>query len=294
MFGYVKPDKAELKIKEYETYKAIYCSLCKTLEKEYGLLSRFFLTYDATFFVLFLKSILQTSADCAHNGVCRFNPLKKCNYIDEDEILKKAAALTVIMFYYKLRDNISDCAFHKKILAFLIYPYIKIKFNKAAKKYSQYNDIIKTQMKRQGELEQSQNKSVDLACDPSAKALSEIFAVDVQGSEQEQLIKRTAYCVGRWVYLMDAFDDLEADIKSGSYNPFSAYYELKDISDISDKVTKEIIGRIRLTANEAAASFEKIDKGCYNSVVENIIFDGMENELNILINKKKKRGEKLG
>lgn len=294
MFGYVKPDKAELKIKEYETYKAIYCSLCKTLEKEYGLLSRFFLTYDATFFVLFLKSIFQTSADCAHNGVCRFNPLKKCNYIDEDEILKKAAALTVIMFYYKLRDNIKDCALYKKIIAFIIYPYIKIKFNKAAKKYSQYNDIIKIQTERQEELEQSQSKSVDLACDPSAKALSEIFAVDVKNSEQEQLIKRTAYCVGRWVYLMDAYDDLENDIKSSSYNPFTAYYGLKDISDISETVTKEIIGRIRLTANEAAASFEKISKGCYNSVVENIIFDGMENELNILINKKKKRGEKLG
>lgn len=294
MFGYVKPDKAELKIKEYETYKAVYCSLCKTLGKEYGLFSRFFLTYDATFFVLFFKSVFQTSPDCAHKGVCRFNPLKKCNYISEDEFFKKAAALTVIMFYYKLRDTLSDGTFLKKIITYFIYPYIKIKFNKAARNYSQYNDIIKLQMERQTEIEQSDTDSVDLACDPSAKALSDIFSLDAENPELANPIKRTAYCVGRWVYLMDAFDDLEADVKSGAYNPFIAYYSIKNTEDISEGITKEIIGRIRLTANEAAVSFEDINKSCYRTVVENIIFDGMENELNILINKKKKRGEKLG
>ena len=99
MFGYVKPDKQELKVKEYETYKAVYCTLCKTLGKEYGVFAKALLTYDATFYVLFRKALFQDAPDCAHRGVCRFNPLKKCNYIDGDEILRTAAGLSVIMFY---------------------------------------------------------------------------------------------------------------------------------------------------------------------------------------------------
>lgn len=296
LFGYVKPDKAELKIKEYETYKAVYCSLCKTLGKEYGILTRFFLTYDATFFVLFLKCVFQKEPDCAHNGVCRFNPLKKCNYIDEDDFLKKAAALTVIMFYYKVRDNLADSPFYKKIALYLIYPYIKAKFKKAQSRFPQYDGIIKAQTDRQALIEKEKSDSVDLACDPSAKALSEIFTLDMPESLQKELAKRTAYCLGRWVYLMDAFDDLESDISAFRYNPFIYVYGLNGPkAAVSEKQEKEIIARIRISANEAASSFERLDKNCYNSITENIIFDGMENELNLLISKKKKkRGEENG
>lgn len=295
LFGYVKPDKAELKIKEYETYKAIYCSLCKTLGKEYGVFSRFFLTYDATFFAIFLKSVFQNRPDCAEKGVCRFNPLKKCYYIDEDGILKKAAALTIIMFFYKLMDNMKDASFYKKAVSRLIFPYVKLKFKKAVKNYSQYNDIIELQMKRQEQIEKENTDSVDRACDPSAKALAEIFTLDMEQSEQKETAARTAYCIGRWVYLMDAFDDLEKDIKTNSYNPFINLYLLTDKkTDNLKSVYKQIIGRIRITANEAADSFDKLNKQCYNSILENIIFDGMENELINLINKKKKRGENVG
>lgn len=294
MFGYVKPCKAELKIKEYETYKAVYCSLCRTLGKEYGVLTRFFLTYDAVFFALFLKCVSQSAPDCAHSGVCRFNPLKKCNYIDEDEILKKAAALTVIMFYYKLRDNIGDSPFYKKIALYLIYPYIKSKFKKAKSLYPQYNDIIKEQTDRQAVIEREKSDSVDLACDPSARALSAIFTADMTDSPQKELSARTAYCIGRWVYLMDAFDDLKKDISSSGYNPFIYYYGLSGKNaEVTENQEKEIISRIRISANEAAAAFEKLNKNCYNSIVENIVFDGLENELNILIDKIK-RGDKNG
>ena len=52
MFGYVTAYKPELKIKDYEAYKGVYCTLCKEMGKEYGLLSRFLLSYDGAFYVL--------------------------------------------------------------------------------------------------------------------------------------------------------------------------------------------------------------------------------------------------
>lgn len=289
MFGYVKPDKPELKIKDFETYKAIYCSLCKTLGKEYGLFARFLLTYDATFYAIFRKTVFQSKPDCAHRGVCRFNPLKKCNYIETDGCLKDAAALTVIMFYYKVLDNLHDEKFPKKLLSRLVYPYIKIKFNKAVKKYSNYNAIIKSSIEEQARVEDEKTDSIDRAAHPTALSLQKIFSDGIENETQKRVAERVGYCLGRWVYLTDAFDDLEDDLKTGSYNPFAQKYKL-DKSYLTDKnpdIENDIIRSIRLTANETGLALELLDKKCYKPLIENIVFDGMESELMKIINKKR-------
>jgi len=289
LFGYVKPDKPELKIKDFETYKAVYCSLCKTLGKEYGLFARFLLTYDATFYALFRKTVFQSKPDCAHRGVCRFNPLKKCNYIDADSYLKDAAALTVIMFYYKVLDNLHDGKFPKKLLSCLVYPYIKIKFNKAVKEYSNYDVIIKSSIDEQARVENERTESIDIAAHPTALSLQKIFSEGIENETQKRVAERVGYCLGRWVYLTDAFDDLEDDIKSDSYNPFAQKYKLDKtyLSSKKAEIEDDIIRSIRLTANETGLALELLDKNCYQPLIENIIFDGMEAELMKIINKKR-------
>ncbi len=285
MFGYVKPDKQELKVKEYETYKAVYCTLCKTLGKEYGVLAKAILTYDATFYVLFRKALIQNAPDCAHRGVCRFNPLKKCNYIDVDETLSTAAGLSVIMFYYKLLDNISDSYFFKKLGCRLLLPFVKLKFKKAVKKYSYFNDIIKASVDKQAELERENCNSVDRACDPSAKALGEIFACGLENEAEKQSAYRVGYCIGRYVYLADALDDLEDDIKHGSYNVFVSKYGID--GDIDPQALDGICGSIRMSIAGAGAALDALKLNCYTSILRNIVLDGTDAQLNRLVNKSK-------
>lgn len=52
MFGYIKPVKAELKVKEWEAYQGIYCGLCKQLAKRYGFFARMTLNYDFVFLAM--------------------------------------------------------------------------------------------------------------------------------------------------------------------------------------------------------------------------------------------------
>ena len=285
MFGYVKPDKQELKVKEYETYKAVYCSLCKTLGKEYGIFAKALLTYDATFYVLFRKALLQNGPDCAHKGVCRFNPLKKCNYIDEDEILRTAAGLSVIMFYYKLLDNISDSGFIRKLGCRLLLPFATLKFKKAVKKYSYFNDIIKESVEKQEELERENCASVDRACDPSAKALGEIFSYGLENESDKQNAYRVGYCIGRYVYLTDALDDLEDDVKHSSYNVFANKYDVK--KDLDEETLDGICGSIRMSIAGADTALDALKLNCYSSILKNVVFDGTSTQLNTLINKPK-------
>ena len=79
MFGYLQIDKAELKVREYEAYKSVYCGLCKQLGRDYSIFARFALSYDCTFYAITLMS-LRRSCSGFKDGRCRFNPLKKCKY----------------------------------------------------------------------------------------------------------------------------------------------------------------------------------------------------------------------
>ena len=57
MFGYVIPRKSELRVREWESYRAYYCGLCKELGREYGFLSRFVLNYDLVLLALTADSL---------------------------------------------------------------------------------------------------------------------------------------------------------------------------------------------------------------------------------------------
>ena len=118
MFGYVRTDKGELKVKEYELYRGLYCSLCKALSKRYGVLSRFILSYDMTFLVL-VRLCEKNISPTFKGGRCPFNPAKKCNYCtNAEEEYDFVCAAAILMFYYKVKDNIGDSRFFKKIFFF--------------------------------------------------------------------------------------------------------------------------------------------------------------------------------
>ena len=57
MLGYVKIDKGELKVREYEVYTGYYCGICKSIGKRYGQLPRMALSYDAAFLAVLLASL---------------------------------------------------------------------------------------------------------------------------------------------------------------------------------------------------------------------------------------------
>ncbi|MEG2396040.1 MAG: DUF5685 family protein [Oscillospiraceae bacterium] len=288
MFGYVKPFKPELKIKDYETYKAIYCSLCKAMGKNYGIVARNFLSYDITFYIMLMRSIENDSCDSFIKGHCKFNPLKKCNYVKNiDKVFDEASALTIIMAFYKVKDDINDNNIFKRILKYLIYPYIKQKHKKASKLYPHYDEIVSKYMSIQSDVENGEFSSLDKSAHSTAKALSELFAYNISDNTNKRIVERLGYCLGRWVYLIDAYDDLKSDLKEKSFNPFIEKYEIKTAEQSKD-IDEDILKTIRLTANETALALNLLDLHCYKDIIENIVFEGLEKEV-VVINKK--RGE---
>lgn len=265
MFGYVRIAKAELKIKEYEMYKAVYCSLCKSLGKHYGILSRFTLSYDFTFLALLNMSLKDGPAQIEQKR-CAFNPLKKCNYCKADNDLEMPSAAAMIMTYYKLLDNIADEKGIKKLGYLCLKPILKSANKKAVSKYPQIEKIVSEYIAEQTKLENSDCKEFDEIAHPTAKALSKILMLCSEDNSQKRVLERLGYCLGRYIYLMDAFCDLQEDIKSGSYNVLKNENQVKDFTE----------SQIYFSINESAMAFELLDIKKYKTILGNIIYLGLE------------------
>lgn len=279
MFGYVTAYKPELKIKDYEAYKGVYCTLCKEMGKEYGLLSRFLLSYDGAFYVLYKMGIRNEKTN-AEKSRCTFNPCKKCFKITCDSnIYKTASAITVILAYFKLKDNLNDSKTLKKLFLYLLLPYFALLKNKAVKKQPQVFQTIEKGMQEQFEIEKENDISIDKSADASAKMLSWLFSYGENGEIAEKSMQ-FGYQLGRVVYFLDAFDDYKVDIKTGSFNPFSDSQNVEDDAKIS----------IRLSVGELTRVMQDIKFNNFTPIIDNIIYDGLNYQLERIT--EKYRGEK--
>ncbi len=278
MFGYVTINKPELKIKEYEAYKGVYCTLCKEMGREYGQLSRLLLSYDGTFYVMY-KLGLSTDKIAVENSRCSFNPCKKCMKITcESNVYQLACAITVILAYFKLVDNLYDSSFLKKIFLYLVYPYFAFIKNKAKKKYPEIYNVVENGMAEQFDLEKETDISLDKSAHPTADILSTLFAYGETGECKENA-KQFGYQLGRVVYFLDAFDDYEKDIKDNSFNPF------RNSNDIVNTATHTI--NMSIGALTEIFKIQKFNN--FSTIIENIIYDGLNFQMDRII--KKHRGD---
>lgn len=269
MFGYIKISKGELKVKEYEMYKAVYCSLCKTLGKHYGILSRLTLSYDFTFLAL-LNMSLKDGCDQIERKRCTFNPLKKCNYCKNTDNLTMPSAVAMIMLYFKILDNIADEKGFKKIGFTLLKPIFKSAYKKASKNYPHINNIVQEYIDTQNSLEKSGCEQLDEVADPTAKALSKIFMLCSEDETEKLVLQRLGYCLGRYVYLLDAAADFSKDTNQNKYNV------LKFTCQTQDDVNKKIEPQLYFCINEGAKAFELLDIKKYKHILGNIIYLGLE------------------
>ena len=220
MFGYLRIQKSELLVREYEAYKAVYCGLCKQLGKDYSFLTRMILSYDCTFYAMLLMS-LERSCKGFYNGRCKCNPLKKCQYARcESDSYSKAAAFSVISAYYKLLDDLSDSGFFKRLLVRIIKPFFKRWHKKAVKRYPKLDPPVEKMMHAQRDVEAREAPGIDAAAHPTAEMLATVLSLEALDEGQRRIFYEFGYQLGRWIYLIDAADDLEKDKKRGNFNPF--------------------------------------------------------------------------
>lgn len=276
MFGYIKPYKPEMKMGEFDTFKGIYCGLCKQLSHVYGPFSSLTLSYDFTFIAtisLALKKECVGFKKCS----CVANPLKKKMCLSSCDELTFCAGCAMLMIYYKVLDNIKDSGFLGKLKALLVFPFAKIAQRRAKKLYPQADLILKTAIANQSFVEKSDNISLDKSADPTAVSLGKLFEMLSDDNTQHEILYRFGYLVGRYVYFADALDDIDDDIKNNEYNPFVKKFT--PLNKSTDEMKDYAKGLLNITIAEIAPAFELLHLYRFKPILENIIYLGLHNSI---------------
>lgn len=283
MLGYVRAYKPEMKFKDYDIYKGVYCSLCKTIGKRYGLLARLTLSYDFTFLALLRMAVREQNVKMCPSR-CTFNPLKKCYDCSRDNLdLNYTADAAMLTFYFKLKDNIADSGFFKKSLCKILMPYANSIYKKAKRNCPETEKKISELMAKQSEIERC-DVGLDQAADASAKMLSVMLSDGINTSDN-QALERLGYFIGRWVYTIDAVDDCEDDIKSGSFNPLKKRYGEKDFKDYCEQT-------LSLTVGEALNALDGIKLYRFTDIINNVLIYGTYASAKRVLNREDKKNEK--
>lgn len=271
MFGYVRINKMDLTFREYEHYKAYYCGLCKYLKRNHTELSRMTINYDITFLIVLLSSIYQPSAQVFHEK-CIVDPVKKKKHII-NEITEYAASMNILLAYYKLEDDVND---EGDIRSRLVRRAYRKSFKTAYDKYPKKADFIKACLGELRSLEEDQSTSIDQTSNCFARLLEEIF--DYKDDEYRDRLRKVGFNIGKYIYIMDAYEDLDQDLEKGRYNPFSSYKD--DREGLKVKVDK-LIGMTLARLEEAILNLDiKVNK----SIIDNIIYSGVYLRYKGLIN----------
>ena len=272
MFGYVKVNKMDLTYREYEHYRGYYCGLCKCLKDNHGEISRLSLNYDITFLVLVLTSVYKPKSKVIEEG-CITNPFKKKKKII-NEITEYAASMNVLLAYYKLEDNLKDDKGLKDIISYNLY---KNKLKRAYEKYPKKAEIIKEQLDILYNLEMQKNTNIDLVSNTFGNLMSEIFAY--KEDEYESELRRIGFNIGKYIYLLDAYEDLDKDYKKGRYNPFIDYIDKKE--ELKQRVDKLISLCLGMLSN----SIDRLNLKMNTGIIENIVYSGVYLRYQNILNK---------
>ncbi len=265
MFGYVRPYRDELKVREQRDYEALYCGLCRALGRRHGFLARLFLNYDFTFLAMLLdgdKPELERHP-CPARLWCRKKACAVSSGVDA------AADAGTILTYWKLRDTVADGPFWKRTGARLLSWLLRRSYRRAAASRPDFDGAVRENLAQLQALEQAHCPSLDQTADTFARILAAAPG-DGNDSARTRALEQLLYHVGRWIYLVDAWDDLWEDRRQGSYNPISARFPGQEQEN-----REYLRTTLRHSLNLARSAMVLLELGHWQGTVENVLYLGL-------------------
>lgn len=270
MYGYVRPVRDELKVREYEQFRGVYCGLCHTLKERYGPLARFAVNYDLTFLAMLLAGP-QEEKTCPRR--CPYHPMRKTMCPEAFPAMEAAADYSVILAYWKMRDGVRDERFFGALGARLGAATLRPAYKKAAAARPAFADTAKTELSALALLEEEMTPVLDAAAEPFAKLLA-AAADGAADSARGRVLRELLYHLGRIVYILDAADDLSEDERTGAYNPLRYRFSLKDgaLSQEDEQALRTVLTH---SHNSVLAAYALLERNPYAGILDNIVYYGL-------------------
>jgi len=279
MFGYIAINKAEMKFKDYDTYHSYYCGLCKCLKETYGRRGQMTLSYDMTFLVLLLTGLYEpeTSESIVN---CIAHPVEK-HLARMNLYTDYTAAMNLVLSYYKCKDDWEDERKKKSLAAAkCLKPAVAV----VEKQYPDKIARISSDLQKLSYYEKLGETDLDKMAGYFGNIMAEIFAY--QSDEWENSLRRIGFFLGKFIYLMDAYEDVEKDIKTGNYNP------LKEAFRTDENFAENCRQLLTLMMAECSREFETLPILLHADILRNILYSGVWcRYASVTENRKKETGE---
>lgn len=270
MFGYVRPSLARLTEEDKQRFGAAYCGLCRTLGERYGQAARFILNYDFTFLAILLWPA-GAEDDILRRG-CIAHPFRKRGCYLCNDALELAADESVILAWWQIQDALSDPGKGKRKYR-VASAALKNAYRRAQERRSDFDRITREKLAQLGELEEAACPSLDKPADAFAGLLAAASG-EVADPIKRRVLEQLLYHLGRWVYLVDAADDLAKDVASGSYNPIRCRFSLTD-GKLTEEARETLIVSLDHSIRLMAAAYELWDFGPWSSIIQATIYEGL-------------------
>ena len=221
MFGYIKTDLPNMYVKDTILYKAMYCGLCKGIGKACGQKARLVLNYDLTFLSVLLHNLSNIDVKIERQH-CIIHRISKRPVAIPDHLTERIAALNVILAYYKLSDDVIDNGKGR-----LKRSFINSAYKRAKKNEPKLDFVVKSRYDELRKYEKANCDSIDIVADPFGLLMQDVVKILMEDTADDILCE-LAYNLGKWIYLIDALDDFDKDLKKKNYNVFvNVYNEIK-------------------------------------------------------------------
>ncbi len=291
MLGYVRAHAPELRVREHECYRALYCGLCKSMGKCTGQCSRMTLSYDFVFLAA-VRIALNKETLTVKRERCIAHWIHPRKVVKSSPALSYCADASALLTYQKLLDDLADEKGGKRLRAMLARPFLHGAYRKARRRHPELDQKIALHLSHLHEYESTPQSfpSADRPASYFGDLMQDVFAEGLSDTDA-RLAGTVGRAVGRWIYLLDAADDFEEDCKKGRFNPYRAVF-----GDTLSQEERETI-RLSLIAHlgEAEKAFLLIECDENPDVYEilaNVLYLGLPNTAKSILNPKEKKKSK--
>lgn len=280
MFGYININQKELSEENKKIYQAYYCGLCQKLKTNCGTKGQMLLSYDLTFLIVLLTGLYELE-NTETEFTCPLHPTKKRTaYINA--ATEYAADMNLILAYQNLLDDWKDEKSYTK------KAFVKIldkDYTRIVSKYPRQVRALEEFMRKTAEAEKNKETNLDLVAGLTGEMLGEIMCW--REDEWQEEMRTLGFYMGKFIYLMDAYEDYEADQKKNCYNPL--VYMEKENDQEFDTFCKLLLTSMM---SECAKSFERLPILLHADILRNILYSGVWSRYEYLQLRKKKLEEK--
>ena len=273
MFGYILVNKKELSLEDQKTYGDYYCGVCQALKERAGRKGQMLLQYDMTFLSLLLSGLYEPE-ETIKEFKCRVHPLGTKTAIVSD-ISRYAADMNILLGYYNLVDDYCD---EKKYNARKMAESLEDEVKELSLLYPRQAAAIREGTQKTSEAESCRESNLSLISGFSGKMAAEVFAWKEDMWAED--LRNIGFYLGKFIYLMDAYDDMDKDEKNHNYNPLliarskeESYFE----THIRQVLTTEMA--------ECASRFEKLPVIKNLEIIRNILYSGVWMKYNLISEK---------